>query len=119
MDITYIRDLRVETVIGIHPFERRIKQHLSLDLDMACDTMTAAASQKIGDALDYNVVARRVERLVQDSAAGLVEALAEDIAATVMREFSVPWLRLRLGKPGAVAGAREVGVIIERGRKPD
>jgi len=41
--------------------------------------------------------------------------LGERIAETVLTEFQVPWLRLTLSKPGAVRGARDVGIIIERG----
>lgn len=118
MDIVYIRDLRVETTIGINDFERAIKQHVSIDLEMAADTAKAAQSGAIGDALNYADVAARVESLVRASKDGLVESLAERIAATVMSEFGVPWLRLRLGKPGAVTGAREVGLVIERGLRP-
>ena len=40
------------------------------------------------------------------------------IARMVMQEFGVPWLRLRLSKPGAVAAAEDVGVIIEVGERP-
>jgi dihydroneopterin aldolase len=44
--------------------------------------------------------------------------MAEQVAAIVLAEFSVPWLRLRLAKPGAVACATDVGVLIERGEQP-
>ncbi|MGB5517959.1 MAG: dihydroneopterin aldolase, partial [Gammaproteobacteria bacterium] len=47
----------------------------------------------------------------------LVETLAERIAEIVLDEFDVDWLRLKLGKPGAVTGSAEVGVIIERGER--
>ncbi|MCP4595002.1 dihydroneopterin aldolase, partial [Neptuniibacter sp.] len=47
----------------------------------------------------------------------LVETMAEQIAELVMKEFSVKWLRLRLGKPGAVPQAKDVGVVIERGER--
>lgn len=118
MDIVYIRDLKIDTVIGIFEWERRIRQTVSIDLEMATDIRKAAASDNISDALDYKSVAKRLISFVEGSEFLLVETLAEKIAAIVREEFGVPWLRLRLSKPGAVRGAKDVGVLIERGEKP-
>jgi 7,8-dihydroneopterin aldolase/epimerase/oxygenase len=118
MDRVFIEDLRVETVIGIFDWEREIKQAVSLDLEMAFDIRAAAASDRIGDTLDYKAVAKRLIRFIEDSEFQLVESLAERCAAIVLDEFPVPWLRLRLSKPGAVRGSSAVGVIIERGALP-
>ncbi len=118
MDIIYLSDLRIETVIGIYDWERRIKQTISIDLEMATDIARAAASDHIDDTLNYKAVAKRLIQFVEESEFQLVETLAERIAEIVLTEFKVPWLRLRLAKPGAVRGARDVGVIIERGEKP-
>jgi dihydroneopterin aldolase len=117
MDIVYIRDLKIETVIGIFDWERRIRQTVSLDLEMATDIRKAAASDDIKDALDYKAVSKRLIAFVSESEFLLVETMAEKIAAIVLGEFNVPWLRLRLSKPGAVRGSQDVGVIIERGEK--
>jgi dihydroneopterin aldolase len=117
MDIVYIRELRIDTVIGIFDWERRIRQAICIDLEMATDIRKAAASDNIADTLDYKAVAKRLIAFVEGSEFLLVETLAEKIAALVREEFGVTWLRLQLSKPGAVRGARDVGVIIERGEK--
>lgn len=117
MDIVYIRELEIDAIIGIYDWERETKQTVSIDLEMGCDNTKAAASEDIADALDYKSVAKRLISFVEGSKFLLVETLAERIAAIVLDEFSVPWLRLRLGKPGAVTGSKDVGVIIERGSK--
>jgi dihydroneopterin aldolase len=117
MDIVFLRDLRIDTVIGIYAWERRIRQTVSLDLEMGADIRKAAASDAITDTLNYKAVAKRVISFVQASQFQLVETLAERIAELILAEFQVPWLRLRLNKAGAVRGARDVGVIIERGQK--
>lgn len=114
MDIVYIRELEIETVIGIFDWERKIKQTVSLDLEMAADNRRAAASDKIEDAVDYKSVAKRIIDFVEKSEFQLVETMAEHIAAIILNEFNVPWVRLRLSKPGAVRGSKDVGVIIER-----
>ena len=119
MDIVYIKELQIETIIGIYDWERKQKQTVSLDLEMGTDIRPAAASEDIAMALDYKAVSKRLIAFVEESEFLLIETMAERIAAIVMAEFTVPWLRLRVGKPGAVTGAKDVGVIIERGRKID
>lgn len=117
MDIVYIRDLRIETVIGIYAWERKIKQTVRIDLDMGFDIRKAAESDSIDDALNYKAVAKRMIAFVGDSSFQLVETMAEQICNIVLNEFDVEWVSLRLGKPGAVSGSKEVGIIIERGKK--
>ncbi len=117
MDIVYIRELQVETVIGIYDWEREVRQTVSLDLEMGTDIRAAAATEDIDSTLNYKTVAKRLIAFIGESEFLLVETMAEEIAQIVQAEFNVPWLRLRLSKPGAVRGARDVGVIIERGSK--
>ena len=118
MDIVFIHDLQIETVIGIYDWERKIRQTISLDIEMATDISKAAKSDNIDDTLSYKTVAKRLIEFVQQSEFELVEALAEKICSIVMDEFDVPWIKLTLHKPGAVRGSRSVGVIIERGTRP-
>ena len=105
-------------MIGIYDWERRIRQTVCIDLEMACDVKKAAATDAIADALDYKAVAKRLIAFVEASEFQLIETLAEEIASIVLNEFSVSWLKLSLGKPGAVTGAKDVGVIIEREQSP-
>jgi dihydroneopterin aldolase len=118
MDLIYLRDLKIECVIGIYDWERRIKQALCIDLDMAADIARAAKTDSIRDTLDYKAVAKRLRQFVGESQFQLVETLAERVAEIVLTEFQVPWVRVRINKKGAVRGANGVGVMIERGAKP-
>lgn len=118
MDIVYIRDLRIDTIIGIYDWEREVRQTVSIDLEMATDIRQAAATDDIQYALNYKAVSKRLISYVESRNALLVETLAEELAKLIREEFNVPWLRLRLSKPGAVRGARDVGLVIERGTKP-
>ena len=115
MDIVFIEDLRIETVIGIYDWERRIRQTLAFDIEMRFDNTKPAASDRIEDTLDYKAVSKRLIAFVGDSRFELVETLAERCATLIREEFGVPWLRLKLSKPGAFEGADTVGVLIERG----
>lgn len=118
MDLVFIRDLRVPTVVGLYEWERRIRQTVSLDLEMGTDIGRAARSDRIEDTLDYKAVAKRVAQYVAESQFKLVETLAEKVAAIVREEFHVDYVKVVLHKPGAVSGSKSVGVIIERGTRP-
>lgn len=118
MDKVFIEALAIDCVIGIYDWEREIRQTVVLDIEMAFDNRRPAASDAIADTLDYKAVSKRLIAFVQASQFGLVESLAERCAAIIRDEFQVPWLRLKLSKPGAVTGSKAVGVIIERGVRP-
>lgn len=114
-DIVYIRELEIETIIGIYDWEREIKQTVSIDLEMATDITKAAKSDDIADTINYKVVGERLIEFVEASEFQLLETMAESIANIVLNEFSIDWLRLRVSKPGAF-GAKDVGLLIERAR---
>ena len=116
-DIVYIRELEVETIIGIFDWEREVKQIVSLDLDMAHDIAKAGETDDIEYALNYKSISKRLIAFIEQSEYFLIEALAEAVTSIVINEFSVPWVRLRISKPGALRGSKDVGVIIERGLK--
>jgi dihydroneopterin aldolase len=117
-DIVFLRDLRIDTVIGIYDWERRMRQTVILDLEMSADVAAAAKTEDIADALNYKAVAKRLIQFVGDSRYQLVETLAERCAEIIRQEFGVRWVRLTLNKKGAVRGASDVGVVIERGERP-
>ncbi|MFT4822099.1 MAG: dihydroneopterin aldolase [Halioglobus sp.] len=117
MDIVFIRGLRADTIIGVYDWERRVRQGVVLDLEMATDIGKAAGADALEHTLDYAAISARLLAFIEQSEFELIEAMAEQVAAIVLKEFSVPWLRLRLSKPGAVAQARDVGVLIERGSR--
>ena len=117
VDIVFINDLRIETIIGIYDWERKVKQTISLDLEMGTDIRKSAETDAIEDTLNYKAVAKRLIVFVGESEYQLVETLAGKITDIVLTEFSVPWVKLTVRKPGAVRGSRDVGVIIERGSR--
>ncbi|OIQ00386.1 MAG: dihydroneopterin aldolase [Zetaproteobacteria bacterium CG2_30_46_52] len=112
-----IEGLEIRTVIGIYDWEREIRQTVRLDLEMAWDISKAGQTDNIQDTLDYKSVSKRLIDFVEASEFGLIESLAEHCAKIVLLEFNVPWLRLKLSKPGAVRGSENVAVLIERGSK--
>lgn len=116
MDIVYLRDLKIECIVGIYEWERRVKQTISLDLDMAADVRRAAATDCIDDTLDYKAVSKYLIDFVGTSQFQLVETLAERVAEIILNKFNVSWVRVRVNKSGALRHATDVGVVIERER---
>lgn len=115
MDIIFIAALPIETVIGVHSWERECRQTLQLDLELGTDIQAAAASDCLADTVDYQLLAQTVQDFAAAQQFQLVESLAERIAALLMQRFAIPWLRLTLHKLGVPDGARAAGVRIERG----
>ncbi|MGH1537808.1 MAG: dihydroneopterin aldolase [Gammaproteobacteria bacterium] len=119
MDTIFLRDLEVNATIGIFEWEKRIKQKVRIDLEMATDIAKAAASDAIEDTLDYKAISKRIIQFVEDSSYELIETLIEKISEILLKEFNIPWVRLTISKPGAVRGSRDVGITIERGQRTD
>jgi dihydroneopterin aldolase len=115
MDRVYIRGLKAFSVIGAYEWERDIRQPLILDLELACDTSRAAATDALADALDYAEVSRQLIAAIEAASFQLLEALAEHLAQRVLATFPVRGLVLSITKPAAVPAADAVGVRIARG----
>nr|WP_298722704.1 dihydroneopterin aldolase [uncultured Steroidobacter sp.] len=114
MDKIFLSQLSVECIVGIWDWERRVKQTVIIDVEMAADIRKAAATDHIDDTIDYKRVAKRLLAFVGDSQYQLVETLTEAIARVIVTEFGVSWVKVRLNKRGAIRGARDVGIEIER-----
>jgi dihydroneopterin aldolase len=117
MDVVRIRGLKVETIVGVHDWERRLPRPVIVDLELATDAARAAKSDQLQDAVDYHAVAQSVSACIIGAQPQLIETLAQRVADQLMREFGVTWLKLELHKPGAVPGASDVSIAIERGKR--
>ena len=117
MDTVRIRGLKVEAIVGVHDWERKLPRPVVIDLELAADVARAAKSDALKDAIDYAAVAQAVASFAASSKFQLIETLAERLAAQLQKDFGVAWLKVEVHKPGAVAGAQDVSVAIERGKR--
>jgi dihydroneopterin aldolase len=117
MDIIFLRELRVETLIGVYEWEKRVPQALQLDLEIALPDSRACQSDNINDALDYSKVVTRIQELLTGRHFSLLEALAEHIAQIVLADFKAPWVKVSVAKLSAIRQCKQVGISIERGRR--
>ena len=117
MNRFFLRDLQIDTVIGVYDWERQIRQVVSLNLEWVFDIGPAARSDQLQDTVSYHDVAQRVTEYVQNSRFGLIETLIERVAEILLYEFNLPWVRVRLNKLQAVPAASAVGLEIVRERQ--
>ncbi|MAD58187.1 MAG: dihydroneopterin aldolase [Porticoccus sp.] len=117
LDIIYIKNLKIDTIIGVHDWERNKRQIVNINLEISTNICEAAKSDDIKLAIDYSLVAKRLREFLRNSEFFLLETMAERAAEIVLNEFDIKWLRLRIGKPGALDDADDVSVVIEREKK--
>lgn len=117
MDIVFIEQLCAITTIGAYDWEQTIKQKLIFDIEIAWDNRQAASSDDVDDCLNYADISERVISYVESRRFALVERVAEEVAGLILTQFHSPWVRIKVSKPGAVARAASVGVVIERRRE--
>lgn len=117
MDIIFIDDLRIQTLIGIYPREKVMPQTIEMSLQIGTSTAGAGASDNIGDTIDYAKVVERLRADLANAHFNLLERLAEHVATLLLREFGATWVRISIAKLGMMSGVKRVGVIIERGTR--
>jgi len=119
LDIIYIHGIECECVIGVWKWEKAITQKLIIDLDLATDITKSAKSDDLNDTLNYKVISDRVINFAKENQFDLIETLIERISEVVLSEFDIPWVRIKLDKGGAVKNVKNVGILIERGTRPE
>ena len=117
MDIIFIAELRIETLIGIYDWEKTVPQTIQLDLEVGLPGEHAARSGRIGDTIDYSKIVSRIQQLFGEQHFLLLEKAGESIADIVMREFGAPWVKVSIAKLGALRNVKRLGIVIERGRR--
>ena len=117
MDIIFIAELRIETLIGIYDWEKTVPQTIQLDLEVGLPGEHAAKSGRIGDTIDYSKIVGRIEQLFGEQHFLLLEKAGECIADIVMRDFGAPWVKVSIAKLGALRNVKRLGIVIERGRR--
>ena|SRR6188768_1052275 len=119
MDIIFLQELKVKTLIGIYPWERNIAQTIQLDLEVAMPTSRACQTDNFEDALDYAFIVQRINETLSQKHFSLLEALAEHIAQIILKEFKSPWVKVSVAKLSALRGVKKLGVRIERRSETD
>ncbi len=113
-DKIFLEALEVTCIIGIFDWERKTPQKILIDLEFPANIRRAAKRDRIEDTVDYKRIAKRILTFAGASRFQLIETLAEKLAALLLKEFALKEVTLRISKPGAVRGSKNVGVEITR-----
>jgi dihydroneopterin aldolase len=117
VDIVFIEDLVVETVIGVYDWERNVRQKLSFDIEMGFDISDAILSDNLKDTLNYAEVAESVRALADSHDFQLLESFTGVLIESLQKKYALSWIKIKVRKLGAVANAASVGLIVERGSR--
>ncbi len=117
-DKIVIERLEFHTRCGITPEERQRPQPVAIDLELDCETASAATSDHLSDTVDYAQVAERIVELGSKEACALLETLGEKILTLLFTDFPISRVRLWLRKlaPPIAQKAGSVGVKLDRPR---
>lgn len=118
MDVIFLQEVKVQTVLGVPDWERLAPQTVVLDIELAMPHSRSCTSDDIADTIDYGQIVARIREVLAEKSFRLVEALAESVAQMILAEFGTPWVKVRVGKPGILSGVKQLGVEIERGNRP-
>ncbi|MBI5919526.1 MAG: dihydroneopterin aldolase [Nitrosomonadales bacterium] len=119
MDIIFLRELKVDMLIGVYEWEKRVPQTLQIDLEIALPDSRACQTDDINDALDYSEIVRHLQAVLTTRHFNLLEALAEHIARIILDDFKAPWVKVSVAKLQAIRGSKMVGICLERGTRVD
>lgn len=114
MDTVFIKNLRIDTIIGVYDWEKEQRQEVLFDIHVEVDTNESAISDDIRDTVNYKTITDRVVAFVQSQQFDLVESLADSVASIILAEFATSCVHVQLTKLGAVHGGADVGVRITR-----
>ncbi|UAJ65113.1 FolB domain-containing protein [Candidatus Schneideria nysicola] len=115
MDILFIEKLNVITFIGIYKWEKERKQKLVLDIEIGISIDNHQLNQN--NYINYIDISNTILKFFKDKKFDLIENIAEKIAYLLITQFNLPWIRIKISKPGAIAQSSNVGIIIERVKK--
>lgn len=118
MDMIFLRELKIDTLIGVYEWEKRVVQTLQFDLEIALPNSRACQTDDINDALNYADIVRRIQSELASRHFSLIEALVEHLAQIILQDFHAPWVKISVAKLQAIRDCKQVGISIERGTLP-
>ena len=103
---------------GVLEHERREGQRFLVDLELDLADETAAATDRIEDAVDYRDVVSAVVEVSESRAFQLLEAFATALADMLVARFPVTRARVRVRKPDVMLPrpVDHAAVVVERAR---
>ena len=110
-----IVDLEVFYRVGVPDAERAEPQRLLLTVELETDFTAAAQTDAIANTIDYFAVTQRLLKLGEGCEWKLIEKLAADVAAVILKEFRPQSVSVEV-KKFIIPQARYVAVLLTQAR---
>lgn len=110
----FIHDLILPVMIGVHRHEKKARQRVCINLDLAVRERSEDLNDDLDNVVCYEEITEGVRKIIDEGHVNLVETLAETIAAMCLTDRRVRSARVRIEKLDILQDARSVGVEIER-----
>ena len=117
-DIIHVEQLETFAHVGVADSERSAGQRISVTLTVWPNAGFRRISDEISSTINYSALARAVREVVDERRDKLIETLAENIAAHLLKNFPVRRVRVELRK-FVLPDAAHVSVTITRDRRVD
>ena len=117
-DEIHIEQLEVSSVIGVSEHERKTPQRLTINISFWPRQQTRDMEDKIGETINYAVVAEQTQKFVHDEAVNLIETLADRLAAHLLKKFPIQKITLEIRK-FPLEHAKYVSAKVTRGAPAD
>lgn len=124
-DKVIVRDLIINAILGVNPWEREDKQDIKLNLIVysglsrakEAHNNTAGHVDVVNKQHNYRTIVRSISAYVENSSYKTVESLATSIARVAVLHNKVEKIRVSVDKPSAIMFAKSAGVEVERTRE--
>ena len=111
-----ITDLKVTTVIGVHDWEKKIKQDVFFNITLNLDFSNALIADDLTGTVDYDHLTQRIIEFAEVNHFNLIETLADQCSSLILNEFNVDSLVIQIDKPTALSCSKSVGVKLFKSR---
>ncbi len=111
-----IKNLRVNTVIGVYEEEKQAAQTLKLDIELSLDARRAARSDELDDTVDYDQVCAMARRFGETRETELLERFTYELGCELIQRFPVRSLVLTAWKSVTGLLPAEIAVRVEMDR---
>lgn len=114
MDFIHIRNLKLDTLVGVNPAERKQKRKVKINIQLGCDLRKAGVSDDLRDTVDYKTIENKVTAVITNNEFYLIERMAEVIAEICLETIGVEQVKVNVEKAGTLENAKSAMVQIER-----
>ncbi len=114
-----IKNFRLKTIIGIYPWEENIDREIIINITIETDFSNACLSDKIEDAIDYDVIINKIKNLVSNRRFKLIEKMAKELIDLIMEDRHIKKCTLEIDKVGVIESVDSFSVTLIEERKND